>query len=53
MQRIGRLGQTRKVFILSLVAAGTIEDFVLRILNERLDMFELRGRQRSGAFSAK
>src|SRR6202008_1842720 len=39
--RIDRIGQTREVFIFNLVAAGTIEDSVLRILDEKINMFEL------------
>jgi superfamily II DNA or RNA helicase len=39
--RIDRIGQTREVFIFNLVAAGTIEDRVLRILDEKINMFEL------------
>ena len=39
--RIDRIGQTREVFIFNLVAAGTIEEAVLRILDEKINMFEL------------
>ncbi|MCK6453139.1 MAG: SNF2-related protein [Alphaproteobacteria bacterium] len=39
--RIDRIGQTREVFIFNLVTAGTIEDTVLRILDEKINMFEL------------
>jgi SNF2 family DNA or RNA helicase len=39
--RIDRIGQTREVFIFNLVSAGTIEDAVLRILDEKINMFEL------------
>jgi len=39
--RIDRIGQTREVFIFNLVTAGTIEDAVLRILDEKINMFEL------------
>jgi superfamily II DNA or RNA helicase len=39
--RIDRIGQTRDVFIFNLVTAGTIEDQVLRILDEKINMFEL------------
>jgi len=44
MQRIGRvhrIGQTREVFIFNLVTAGTIEDEILRVLDEKIAMFEL------------
>jgi SNF2 family DNA or RNA helicase len=39
--RIDRIGQTREVFIFNLVTAGTIEDAVLSILDEKINMFEL------------
>ena len=39
--RIDRIGQTREVFMFNLVTAGTIEDEVLRILDEKINMFEL------------
>jgi len=39
--RIDRIGQVREVFIFNLVSAGTIEDAVLRILDEKINMFEL------------
>ncbi len=39
--RIDRIGQTREVFIFNLVTAGTIEDAMLRILDEKINMFEL------------
>jgi len=39
--RIDRIGQAREVFIFNLVSAGTIEDAVLRILDEKINMFEL------------
>ncbi|MFV1958180.1 MAG: DEAD/DEAH box helicase, partial [Planctomycetota bacterium] len=43
-QRIGRvhrIGQERDVFVFNLVAAGTIEEEILRVLDEKIDMFEL------------
>jgi superfamily II DNA or RNA helicase len=43
-QRIGRvhrIGQTREVFVFNLVNAGTIEQEVLRVLDEKINMFEL------------
>jgi SNF2 family DNA or RNA helicase len=43
-QRIGRLsriGQTRDVHVLNLVAAGTVEAAVLHLLEAKLSMFEL------------
>jgi superfamily II DNA or RNA helicase len=39
--RIDRIGQTREVFVFNLITAGTIEDAMLRILDEKLNMFEL------------
>ncbi len=39
--RIDRIGQAREVFIFNLVSAGTIGDAVLRILDEKINMFEL------------
>ncbi|MBI5487023.1 MAG: DEAD/DEAH box helicase [Deltaproteobacteria bacterium] len=43
-QRIGRLhriGQEREVFVVNLCAHGTAEDYLLRVLDEKLNMFEL------------
>ncbi len=43
-QRIGRLsrvGQTREVHVFNLVAAGTIEETLLEVLDEKINMFEL------------
>lgn len=39
--RIHRVGQDRPVDIFNLAAEGTIEDFVLEILDSKLNMFEL------------
>jgi SNF2 family DNA or RNA helicase len=39
--RIHRIGQTREVFVFNIAAQGTLEDALLRILDEKLDMFEL------------
>ena len=39
--RIDRIGQVREVFVFNLVTAGTSEDAVLRILDEKINMFEL------------
>ena len=39
--RIDRIGQTREVFVFNLATAGTIEDQVLHILDEKINMFEL------------
>jgi len=39
--RVDRIGQQREVFIFNLVTTGTLEDQVLRILDEKINMFEL------------
>lgn len=39
--RIHRIGQHRGVFIYNLVARGTIEDHLLRVLDEKINLFEL------------
>jgi SNF2 family DNA or RNA helicase len=39
--RIDRIGQQREVFVFNLVTRGTIEEQVLRLLDEKISMFEL------------
>lgn len=39
--RIDRIGREREVFIFNLATAGTLEDSVLRILDDKINMFEL------------
>jgi len=39
--RIHRIGQQREVFIFNLAVRGTVEEEVLRILDEKINMFEL------------
>jgi SNF2 family DNA or RNA helicase len=39
--RIHRIGQTREVFIFNLAAAGSLEERILRLLGEKIRMFEL------------
>jgi len=39
--RIDRIGQQREVFIFNLVSRGTLEEQVLRLLDEKISMFEL------------
>ena len=39
--RIHRIGQTREVFIFNTVVIGTLEEQVLRVLDEKINMFEL------------
>src|SRR2546430_13890128 len=43
-QRIGRLhriGQTREVHIVNLAATGTIEAYILQLLDQKIKLFEL------------
>jgi superfamily II DNA or RNA helicase len=43
-QRIGRLhriGQTRQVFIFNLAVRNTLEEYLLQVLDEKINMFEL------------
>ena len=39
--RIDRIGQNREVYVFNLVARGTVEEQVLRLLDEKINMFEL------------
>jgi SNF2 family DNA or RNA helicase len=39
--RIHRVGQTRPVQIFNLAAEGTVEDYILNVLDRKLSMFEL------------
>ena len=39
--RIHRIGQKREVFVFNLATKGTVEDQILRILDEKINMFEL------------
>jgi SNF2 family DNA or RNA helicase len=39
--RIDRIGQTREVFVFNLATQGTIEDEILKLLDEKIAMFEL------------
>jgi len=39
--RIHRIGQKRDVFIFNLSAQGTVEDYILQILDEKINMFQL------------
>ena len=39
--RIHRIGQTRTVFVYNLAAAGTVEDYILDLLDQKINMFEL------------
>jgi len=39
--RIHRIGQTREVFVFNLCSAGSLEERILRILNDKIRMFEL------------
>ena len=43
-QRIGRvhrLGQTKDVYVFNLATLGTIEEHILRLLHEKINMFEM------------
>ena len=43
-QRIGRLhriGQTREVFIFNFAVKGTIEDYLIELLDQKINMFEM------------
>ena len=39
--RVHRIGQTREVFVFNICTAGSLEERVLRVLNEKIRMFEL------------
>jgi len=39
--RIHRIGQTREVFVFNLCTAGSIEERILRLLSDKIRMFEL------------
>ncbi len=39
--RIHRIGQTREVFVFNIAARHTVEEHILRILDEKIHMFEL------------
>jgi hypothetical protein len=39
--RVHRIGQRRDVFVFNLVLAGTLEEELLRILEEKIHLFEL------------
>src|SRR3990172_4170822 len=39
--RIHRIGQTRDVYIYNLSAEGTVEDYILWLLDNKINMFEL------------
>jgi SNF2 family DNA or RNA helicase len=39
--RIHRIGQTTEVMIYNLCAAGSVEDYILQILDKKINMFEL------------
>ena len=39
--RIDRIGQSREVFVFNLVTRGTVEEQMLRLLDEKINMFEL------------
>ena len=39
--RVHRIGQTREVFVFNFCQAGTIEEHLLRVLHDKINMFEL------------
>jgi SNF2 family DNA or RNA helicase len=39
--RVHRIGQTREVFVFNFCQAGTIEEQLLRVLHDKINMFEL------------
>ena len=39
--RIHRIGQTQDVFIFNFCLKGSIEEYILRILHDKINMFEL------------
>ncbi|MPZ33548.1 MAG: ATP-dependent helicase [Rhodospirillales bacterium] len=39
--RIDRIGQQREVFVFNLVTRGTLEEQIIRLLDEKISMFEL------------
>ena len=39
--RVDRIGQSREVFVFNLVTRGTVEEQMLRLLDEKINMFEL------------
>lgn len=39
--RVDRIGQQREVFVFNLVTRGTLEEQILRLLDEKISMFEL------------
>jgi SNF2 family DNA or RNA helicase len=50
--RIHRIGQTREAHIISFAAAGTIESHILRILDQKIQLFLDRGCDRAGGPAA-
>lgn len=49
--RISRIGQEKDVHILNLSTKGTIEDYILYLLNAKINMFEF-GHWRGRCYSA-
>jgi hypothetical protein len=39
--RVHRIGQKQEVFVFNLCTAGSLEDRILKLLNEKIRMFEL------------
>jgi superfamily II DNA or RNA helicase len=39
--RVHRIGQTREVFVFNLCLAGSLEEYILKVLHDKLNLFEL------------
>jgi superfamily II DNA or RNA helicase len=39
--RVHRIGQTREVYVFNFCLAGSVEEYVLRVLHEKVNLFEL------------
>jgi SNF2 family DNA or RNA helicase len=39
--RIHRIGQTREVYVFNFCLAGTVEEYVLKVLHDKINLFEL------------
>ncbi len=39
--RVHRIGQTREVFVFNFCLAGSLEEYILKVLHEKLNLFEL------------
>jgi hypothetical protein len=39
--RVHRIGQTREVFVFNFCLSGSVEEYILKVLHEKLNLFEL------------